>query len=140
MCTGNLITARNMGFSAGDTVLIVDDKYVRLDISQDALTLDSLQMRRYIESLLTPFCKVLLACDGVEALEKATHRGIDLILSDVMMPRMDGFALLTALKSREGLRQIPVIILSARAGGDAVAEGLSVGADGQLRYVDVILR
>ena len=53
----------------------------------------------------------------------------DLILSDVMMPGLDGFGLLTSLRRDEVLRELPIILLSARAGEEARVEGLDAGAD-----------
>src|SRR5262249_48392397 len=62
----------------------------------------------------------------------ARQRGPALILSDVMMPRLDGFALLRALRADPATRNTPVILLSARAGDEAKVEGLRAGADDYL--------
>ena len=56
----------------------------------------------------------------------------DLLITDVMMPRLDGFGLLRAVRKEEGLRDIPVIMLSARAGEEAKLEGLDAEADDYL--------
>jgi diguanylate cyclase (GGDEF)-like protein len=70
--------------------------------------------------------------DGEAALEAARASPPDLVLSDVMMPRLDGFGLLKALRADERTRQLPVILLSARAGEEAAVEGLDAGADDYL--------
>ena len=70
--------------------------------------------------------------DGEAALEAARAVPPDLVLSDVMMPRLDGFGLLRALRADERTRQLPVILLSARAGEESAVEGLDAGADDYL--------
>jgi signal transduction histidine kinase len=75
---------------------------------------------------------VVCAIDGQAALEAAIASKPDLILSDVMMPGLDGFGLLQAVRSDDRLRQTPVILISARAGEDARIEGLNRGADDYL--------
>jgi CheY-like chemotaxis protein len=59
--------------------------------------------------------EVITAENGRDALEKATANGIDLVLSDVMMPEMDGFQLLAALRQNQSTSSIPVVLVSARA-------------------------
>lgn len=90
---------------------------------------DNADMRKYLARLLAERCEVLLAPDGLAALALARERRPDLILSDVMMPIMDGVELLRALRSDAVLHTIPVIFLSARAGEDSRIEGLQEGAD-----------
>src|SRR6185437_14364451 len=70
--------------------------------------------------------------DGAEALAAASAQRPDLILSDVMMPHVDGFGLLQRLRASPALRDVPVILLSARAGDEARIEGLDAGADDYL--------
>ena len=67
--------------------------------------------------------------DGQAALDRIRRRAPDLVLSDVMMPGLDGFGLLAAIRADERTRSIPVILLSARAGEEARIEGLDAGAD-----------
>lgn len=67
--------------------------------------------------------------DGEQALEAARRKRPDLILSEIMMPRRTGLELLQALRADESLRDVPVILLSARAGEEARLEGLDAGAD-----------
>lgn len=73
--------------------------------------------------------EVLTAYDGVECLEKAKAEKPDLIVLDVMMPRMDGFEALQRLKTDPETRQIPVIMLTARAQDRDVLQGYTYGAD-----------
>ncbi len=70
--------------------------------------------------------------DGVDGLELARREAPDLVLSDVMMPRLDGFGLLRALREDPLTAQVPVVLLSARAGEEATVEGLDAGADDYL--------
>jgi PAS domain S-box-containing protein len=105
---------------------------------------DNADMRDYIETLLAPRYEVESAADGEQALALLSERPPDLVLSDVMMPRSDGFDLLDAVRSEPETRDIPVILLSARAGDEAQAEGLHAGADDYLikpfHAVDLLAR
>jgi PAS domain S-box-containing protein len=94
---------------------------------------DNRDMREYVGRLLKPRFSVVPAEDGQRALE-LIDTGVrpDLVLSDVMMPRLDGFGLLKALRARALTGTTPVIFLSARAGEEARIEGLDVGADDYL--------
>jgi PAS domain S-box-containing protein len=89
-------------------------------------------MRDYIVGMLRGSYDVLAAGDGQEALELARRRAPDLVLSDVMMPRLDGFGLLRALRDDPLTARTPVVLLSARAGEEATVEGLEAGADDYL--------
>jgi signal transduction histidine kinase len=82
--------------------------------------------------LLQPGYDVEAVQDGQQALKSAQARRPDLILSDIMMPRMDGFGLLAGIRADPALRDLPVILLSARAGEEARVEGLDAGADDYL--------
>jgi signal transduction histidine kinase/PAS domain-containing protein len=93
---------------------------------------DNADMRDYVVRLLRPAYEVEAARDGQEALKAAQERRPDLILSDVMMPRMDGFGLLGGIRGDPALRDLPIILLSARAGEEARVEGLDAGADDYL--------
>ena len=90
---------------------------------------DNADMRTYVRQLLSPRYHVEAVADGAQALEAARRLRPDLILSDVMMPALNGFELLTALRGDAGLSDIPVILLSARAGEESRIEGLGAGAD-----------
>lgn len=93
---------------------------------------DNADMRSYVKRLLDPDYHVILAKDGEEAYSLAVQHTPELILSDVMMPKLDGFGLLKKLKSTLSTRNIPVIFLSARAGEEAKIEGLNAGANDYL--------
>jgi signal transduction histidine kinase len=90
---------------------------------------DNADMRVYVRELLAPYYVVEAVADGQQALAAARREPPDLIVSDVMMPRLDGFGLLAAVRADEALRSVPVVLLSARAGQEARIEGLDSGAD-----------
>jgi PAS domain S-box-containing protein len=93
---------------------------------------DNADMREYLQRLLRQDYEVEAVTDGEAALKSARERRPDLILSDIMMPRMDGFGLLRAVRGDEALKTVPVILLSARAGEEARIEGIQSGADDYL--------
>jgi PAS domain S-box-containing protein len=94
---------------------------------------DNADLRAYIGRLLTDHgYQVEAAADGAAALDSLRARRPDILVTDVMMPRLDGFGLLRAVRDDEALRDLPVIMLSARAGDDAKVEGLDAGADDYL--------
>jgi light-regulated signal transduction histidine kinase (bacteriophytochrome) len=93
---------------------------------------DNADMRAYLVRLLEPRWTVETAEDGDAALESILRRPPDLILSDVMMPRMDGVALVRILRANPTTSTIPVVLLSARTGDEAIVGGLETGADDYL--------
>ena len=93
---------------------------------------DNSDLRAYVRRLLSERYRVHAVGNGEEALAAARELHPDLILSDIMMPGMDGFAVLRALREDEQTRAIPVILLSARAGEESRVEGLHAGADDYL--------
>jgi len=93
---------------------------------------DNADMRDYVRRLLSQRWAVDVVPDGLAALRAARERHPDLILTDVMMPALDGFELLRELRADEDLKQVPVILLSARAGEESRIEGLEAGADDYL--------
>ncbi|MDY7086740.1 MAG: SpoIIE family protein phosphatase [Actinomycetota bacterium] len=93
---------------------------------------DNADLRDHLSRLLRPLWDVTTAVDGRAALELASQRQFDLVLTDVMMPRLDGFGLIAALRADERTRDIPILVLSARAGEEASSEGLAAGADDYL--------
>ena len=90
---------------------------------------DSADMREYVRRLLARRYDVEVVSDGRAALEAAHRDPPDLVLTDVMMPRLDGYGLLEALRADDRTKECLVILLSARAGEDVKAEGLHAGAD-----------
>ena len=93
---------------------------------------DNADMQDYVYRLLSDQFIVITASDGEEAFQKALEHKPDLILSDIMMPKLDGFGLLKKLRNHSEIKNIPVIFLSARAGEEAKVEGLDAGADDYL--------
>jgi PAS domain S-box-containing protein len=93
---------------------------------------DNADMRNYLHRILSKFYQVEVFTEGSAALNAARALTPDLVLSDVMMPGMDGFELLKQLRRDPQTREVPILLLSARAGEEAAVEGLSAGADDYL--------
>ncbi|SPB15494.1 multi-sensor Hybrid histidine Kinase [Caballeronia novacaledonica] len=94
---------------------------------------DNADLRDYMRRMLAAAGHdVSVAADGEAALASARTVHPEVIVSDVMMPRLDGFGLLRALREDEALRETPVVLLSARAGEEARVGGLEAGADDYL--------
>lgn len=102
---------------AGARLLIVDD---------------NADMRHYLKRLLKEHYQLRFASDGQEALEMISEDMPDLVISDIMMPRLDGLGLLRAVRDKETTKTLSVILLSARAGEEAKVSGLQAGADDYL--------
>lgn len=99
---------------SGDCVLIADD---------------NADMRQHIRSLLGNAYHTLTASNGAEALRMIRKYRPALVLSDVMMPEMDGISLLKAVKTDPEISHTPVILITARAGEESRIEGIEIGAD-----------
>jgi signal transduction histidine kinase len=93
---------------------------------------DNADMRAYITRLLDAQHDVVAVPDGAAALEELFENGADLLVTDVMMPVMDGFQLVQRVRGEPRLSTLPIIMLSARAGDEASVEGLEAGADDYL--------
>ncbi|HEY8943627.1 MAG TPA: ATP-binding protein, partial [Polyangiaceae bacterium] len=93
---------------------------------------DNADMREYLKRLLSVRYRVQAVGTGDEALATTLNERPDVVVSDVMMPGLDGFQLIAALRAREQTRTVPVILLSARAGEEARVDGLQAGADDYL--------
>jgi signal transduction histidine kinase len=93
---------------------------------------DNADMREYLTRILRAHWHVDAVADGQAALHAARDTRPDLIVTDVMMPTLDGFGLLRELRADPSLRGIPVIMLSARAGEEARIEGIAAGANDYL--------
>ena len=90
---------------------------------------DNADMREYLTRILGAEYDVDAVGDGAAALERLRSDAPDLLLADVMMPTLDGFGLLSAVRNDERLQSLPVVLLSARAGEEARIEGFEAGAD-----------
>ena len=93
---------------------------------------DSADMRLYIARLLSERYEVHAVVDGRQALEATRRLHPALVLADVMMPHLDGFGLLRAIRDDSAIAGTPVILLSARAGEESRVEGLEADADDYL--------
>ena len=93
---------------------------------------DNADMREYLTRMLGSRYAVESVGDGHAAIDRIFADPPDLVLTDVMMPTVDGFGLLAAIRADERTRALPVIVLSARAGEEARIEGLNAGADDYL--------
>ncbi len=93
---------------------------------------DNADMRHYLVRLLAERYAVKATADGAAALAAARERPPDLVLTDVMMPQLDGFGLLRELRADPRTHFVPVIMLSARSGEESRVEGMEAGADDYL--------
>ena len=90
---------------------------------------DNGDLREYVTRVLAAQYDVVAVRNGAEALERLEEGTFDAILSDVMMPHMDGFELLRAVRAKPSISTTPFIFLSARVGEEAAVEGVTSGAD-----------
>nr|WP_246298592.1 SpoIIE family protein phosphatase [Nocardioides panaciterrulae] len=125
---GQLLARDAAGDSARDLAGVAPDPAQPLVLVVD----DNPDIRTYVTSLLSSSYRVGVAVDGRDALEQALAEPPDLVLTDVMMPRLDGFELLRELRSHPETTAVPVVMLSARAGEDGTLQGLEAGADDYL--------
>jgi PAS domain S-box-containing protein len=93
---------------------------------------DNADMRQYLSRMLMERYNVQVVADGEAALQAARAKRPDLILSDIMMPCLDGLGLVQEIRADAALKTVPVILLSARAGEESRIEGLQHGADDYL--------
>ncbi|SFJ38665.1 PAS domain S-box-containing protein [Amycolatopsis sacchari] len=104
-----------------------DSRHARVLVADD-----NADMREYLVRLLRPHYRVRAVGDGAAALAAVRADPPDLLVSDVMMPGIDGLGLLAALRADPRTAGVPVLLLSARAGQEAAIEGLAAGADDYL--------
>lgn len=96
------------------------------------VTEDHPEMRRFISQTLQPYFEIMQAENGKVALEVLKSERIDIVVSDVMMPVMDGFELLEAIKAEESLHEVSLIMLTARAEQEDKLFALTMGIDDYL--------
>lgn len=122
------------GEDEGETPVAVaaDDGELGTDGGSILLADDNADMRDYVKRLLGRRYRVQAVADGESALRAARERVPDLVLTDIMMPGLDGMELLRALRADPRTREVPIILLSARAGEESKVEGLEAGADDYL--------
>ncbi len=105
---------------------------------------DNEELRSYVETMLAVHFQVVAVGDGATAYELIARERPDVVVSDVMMPEMDGFELVAKLKADPELSRIPVLLMTARASAEASADGLNRGADDYLAkpfsVIDLIAR
>ena len=91
---------------------------------------DSESIRKFVMfALRAQGCKVVPAKDGQDALEKLAREQIDLLITDLNMPNMDGFELLKSFREQEAYQDVPVIILSSLSSEEEIETGKRLGAD-----------
>jgi two-component system, chemotaxis family, chemotaxis protein CheY len=106
----------------GISVLIVDDSStIRRIIS------------RCLDRAEVGVTEIFEACDGREALDLLAMRTVDVVLTDINMPNMDGLQLLGEIRRNQQLSAIPVLVITSDSGSDVVAEAVSKGASGYLK-------
>jgi two-component system chemotaxis response regulator CheY len=103
-------------------VLIVDDSAAIRKI-----------LRRVLQQAEVPLGQVYEASDGLEALESLKHQKVQLILSDINMPNMDGLQLLTAVKANDEWKNVPIVMITTEGSQAKVLEAVERGAVGYVR-------
>lgn len=91
---------------------------------------DSATIRKFVSTSLSMLgYTVTVAQDGMDALEKITGQPIDLVITDLNMPNVDGFEFIKSLRELEAYKAIPIIILSSLSSPEDVSRGMSLGAN-----------
>lgn len=94
---------------------------------------DSVATRKFIMlALRAQGCRVIVARDGMEALEKLAYEKVDLVITDLNMPNLDGFELVKTLRDHQSYRELPVIILSPLSSDAEIEKGKQLGANAYL--------
>ncbi len=106
----------------GKSVLLVDDSSTMRKIIGRSLRQAGLE-----------FDNIYEASDGLEALEVLEAKQVDIVLSDINMPNLDGISFLREKASRDAIREIPVLMISTETGDDIIGEAKSLGAVGAIK-------
>lgn len=94
---------------------------------------DSPSIRKFVAfALSAKGFEIIPASDGMEALEKIPAGKVDLIITDLNMPNLDGFELIRSIRSNDDFKETPIIILSSLAGSEEINKGLECGANSYL--------
>ncbi|HXO80232.1 MAG TPA: SpoIIE family protein phosphatase [Mycobacterium sp.] len=112
--------------SAQDAVPVSDGRELVL------IADDNADMRTHLDRVLSARWRTVLVVDGLEGIEAARRLRPSIVVTDVMMPRLNGFEFVAAIRADPVLAATPVVMLSARAGAEAISEGFSGGADDYL--------
>lgn len=119
-------------FNIGTVVPKIEERIANEDANSVLIVEDNNDMARYIASCLKPDYRVNFAKDGQEGLEMANQQIPDIIITDVMMPIMDGFELTQKLQDNANTNHIPIIMLTSKGMQEDRLEGISSGADAYL--------
>lgn len=106
----------------GKNVLLVDDSSTMRKI-----------IGRSLRQAGIDFDNIYEAGDGIEALEVLENESVDIVLSDINMPNMDGISFLREKSTRDAIKDIPVLMISTETGEDIIGEAKSLGAVGALK-------
>jgi len=119
---------------SGAVALLPEPPAVKAGVAKPRILLadDNADLRDYVRRLLAPNYDVESVADGQAALESVRAHPPDLVIADVMMPRMDGIELVRELRGDAATHGVPIVLLSARAGEESRIEGLKLGADDYL--------
>lgn len=94
---------------------------------------DSPTIRKFVSfSLTMQGFEVIAASDGMEAIELLPNKKVDLIITDLNMPNLDGFELIKSIRENLAYGEVPIIILSSLAGSEEIEKGMSCGANSYL--------
>lgn len=94
---------------------------------------DSPTIRKFVSfALALKGYEIIQVSDGMQALEKLPSEKIDLVITDLNMPNIDGFELIKTIRSNEDYKDIPIIILSSLTGKEEIEKGIETGADSYL--------
>jgi PAS domain S-box-containing protein len=105
---------------------------VRETLGRILLAEDDFEVRKYVERVLSESFQVFSVSDGEAALQAVREYRPDLLVSDVIMPTLDGLGLVRQLRANPQTQMLPIILLSGRTGDDPIVEGLEAGADDYL--------
>lgn len=120
------------GSSVADEVFVSGETPEKVPVERKWTVLlveDNTEVRQYVKEYLEKYFYIVEADNGVDALELALQKYPDLVLSDIMMPKMDGLELCKRIKEDIQLEHIPVVLMTAKSMVEHIKEGFSVGAD-----------